>query len=392
MEEYTECKESRNYTELSDTLRTDWSYAWGAPTVKGKLKVYPQDFYVEELLGFEPSGAGEFLYILIEKVGVNTDYLAKRIAQVFDISVSKISYAGVKDRHACTRQWFCLHVLGKQLDLSTLSDVFRMPEQVRVLKEVRHSKKLKTGGHKGNRFVLRVRELERQDSDQFLERLELIKRFGVPNYFGAQRFGIDGNNLQHGLGFVGRGRQSKRRLSKTEGFWLSAIRSWFFNESLHRQVLSGQWERLYVGDIMQYSTQNQQRRVKALSNETLLALRTGKCSPIHPLLSDGWEKGTSEIRAKVIQEIIDQHSDLYKGFLTFECSREDRLTRIIPVDMAWELLQSKRSGDDIETPREDLILQFELPKGAFATTVMRELILLEDCSQYERSKGREERR
>ncbi|TDO96413.1 tRNA pseudouridine(13) synthase TruD [Marinomonas balearica] len=378
--------------ELSPQLNTEWSYAWGAPTVSGKFKVYPQDFYVEETLGFEPSGAGEFLYVFIEKIGINTDFLAKRLAQIADISANRISYAGVKDRHACTRQWFCLHLLGKPVDFSGLNDAFRSPEQVRVLKEVRHSKKLKMGGHKGNRFVLRIRELHRRESDQFLARLELVKRYGVPNYFGAQRFGINGNNLHHGLDFVGRGRQSKRRLSKTEGFWLSAIRSWFFNESLHCQVQGGQWESLYVGDIMQYWSRNEQLRVKELSNDTLLALRTGQCSPLHPLLSEGWEKGTSETRASIIRNIIEQRTDLYKGFLTFDCCREDRLTRLIPMDMAWELLESKKSETSTQEPSEDLILQFELPKGAFATTVMRELMNLEDCSQYVRTGGQEDKK
>lgn len=88
-------------------MNTDWQYAWSEPTNTGDLKTHAQDFYVEEQLGFEPDGKGEFCYVFIEKLGVNTDFLAKRLAQLAGIAPNKVTYSGVKDRHACTRQWFC---------------------------------------------------------------------------------------------------------------------------------------------------------------------------------------------------------------------------------------------------------------------------------------------
>ena len=77
-------------------MNTEWRYAWSKPTVTGDLKTHVQDFYVEEQLGFEPDGKGEFCFVFIEKEGVNTDFLAKRLAQIVGIAPNKVTYSGVK--------------------------------------------------------------------------------------------------------------------------------------------------------------------------------------------------------------------------------------------------------------------------------------------------------
>lgn len=355
-------------------MNTDWRYAWSKPTVTGDLKTHVQDFYVEEQLGFEPDDKGEFCFVFIEKQGVNTDFLAKRLAQMAGIAPNKVTYSGVKDRHACTRQWFCLHVLNQEPDFSNIQEAFREPESVRVVAQLRHSKKLRTGAHLANRFVIRLREVT-GDLDELEGRLNLIKQGGVPNYYGPQRFGINGNNLHNGKDFVLKGRQSRRKLAKTESFWLSAIRSWCFNEALSDQVENGMWMRLCDGDIAQFQHKDEQFRVKEVGALMHLKVMHGEISPVLPLISEGWEAGTGPQRESAIKaSLSDSDSmELVDALIAFDLSRDSRLARLVPMNMAWELL---REGEG----NAQLIVEFSLTKGCFATSILREMIDFTDKS------------
>ncbi|MBR7888630.1 tRNA pseudouridine(13) synthase TruD [Marinomonas sp. A79] len=356
-------------------MNTQWRYAWSKPTVTADLKTHVQDFYVEEQLGFEPDDKGEFCFVFIEKEGVNTDFLAKRLAQLAGIAANKVTYSGVKDRHACTRQWFCLHVLNKQPNLSSIQEAFRAPESVRVIAQLRHSKKLRTGTHLANRFVIRLRSVE-GDLEELEARLQLIKQAGVPNYYGPQRFGINGNNLHNGKELVLNGRQSRRKLSKTESFWLSAIRSWCFNEALSDQVENGMWMRLCDGDIAQFQSHDEQFRVKEVGALMHRKVLQGEISPVLPMVSEGWEAGTGAQREAAIKSSLAQSTDLIEGLLTFDLSRDSRLARLVPMNMAWELLSNKTDS----TNNTQLIVEFSLPKGCFATSLLREMVDFTDKS------------
>ncbi|MBD5772233.1 tRNA pseudouridine(13) synthase TruD [Marinomonas colpomeniae] len=351
-------------------MNTEWRYAWSKPAITGDLKTYVQDFYVEEQLGFEPDGKGEFCFVFVEKAGVNTDFLAKRLAQVAGIPPEKVTYSGVKDRHACTRQWFCLHVLNKEPDFSNLEEAFREPESVRIVMQVRHSKKLRMGTHFANRFLIRLREIE-GDINELEARLHLIKEGGVPNYYGPQRFGINGNNLHHGEAFVLKGRQSRRKLSKTESFWLSAIRSWCFNQSLSDQVENGMWARLCDGDIAQFQRKDEQFRAKNIEALIHLSVIRGEISPVLPLMSAGWEAGTGPQREAAIKNTLLESAGLLEGLNSFDLSRDSRLARLVPMNMAWELL------NDTEE-KAQLVVEFSLTKGCFATSILREMINFTD--------------
>lgn len=113
-------------------MNTHWQYAWTAPTGTADLKTVESDFLVEEMLGYEPEGKGEFVYVWVEKQGINTDFLAKRLAKLAGIAPNRVSYAGAKDRHACTRQWFCLHITSDAPDLAPIEQVFKAPEVVNL--------------------------------------------------------------------------------------------------------------------------------------------------------------------------------------------------------------------------------------------------------------------
>ena len=214
--------------------------AHGAPVLQARFRVAPEDFHVEEIDGFEPTGEGEHLLLTVEKRGMNTAFAAKRIARWAGIQEMGVGYAGLKDRHAVTRQRFSVH-LPKRVapDLASLQD-----DSLRVLEHAWHHRKLPRGALRGNRFELVLRQVqgEREAIDQ---RLEAIARGGLPNYFGEQRFGRDGDNVEAARRmFAG---QRVRREQRS--IYLSAARSAMFNAVLSARVQAGDWSTGRDGEV-----------------------------------------------------------------------------------------------------------------------------------------------
>ncbi len=207
-------------------------YAHGGPPLRGVLRATPEDFFVDEELGFTPDGAGEHVFVHVEKRGANTDWVARELAKFAGIAPDAVSYAGLKDRHAVTRQTFSLHLPGKaDPDWSVLQH----PE-FRVLEAGRHSRKLQRGALKSNTFRIVLREVQ-GDRAAAEQRIAAIKRDGVPNYFGEQRFGREGGNLAKARAmFAGRRVQRHER-----SLLLSAARSHLFNTLLAQRVEQGSW-------------------------------------------------------------------------------------------------------------------------------------------------------
>jgi len=352
-------------------MNMEWQYAWTKPQITGDLKTSVQDFFVEEELDFKAEGKGEFLYLFVEKQGINTDYLAKLLSKHAGIPENKITYSGVKDRHAVTRQWFCLHVLNENPDFSDfMSDVgnsLNENESVRIITQVRHLRKLKVGAHQKNRFVIRLRRLEGA-IEELQDRLALVALEGVPNYFGPQRFGIAGNNLVQGANWLSTPRSSKRRLSKTESFWVSAIRSWFFNRALSDQIDEGIWSRIFLDDRAQLQGTQSQCKVNEIDAPLLKRLHQMDIHPLMPLPYIDALNDTSTTRSNSMKKSWQKQEEVFASLITLGFSREERCTRLYPENMEWEIVDSQ------------LILQFSLPKGSFATSVLRELIDFNDCS------------
>ena len=165
------------------------TYLHGKPQGTGQLKASPEDFLVVEDLGFEPDGEGEHILVRILKNGCNTRFVADALAKFLKIHAREVSFAGQKDKHAVTEQWLCARVPGNTMpDLSQ----FQL-EGCQVLEYARHKRKLRLGALKGNQFTLVLREVSGRNDVE--TRLQAIAERGVPNYFGAQRFGIGGSNL-----------------------------------------------------------------------------------------------------------------------------------------------------------------------------------------------------
>lgn len=216
-----------------------------------QLKVFPEDFIVNEQLGFRPLGYGHQQYFYIEKKQLTTDAIIRYLASWRQCPKPEVGYAGLKDKQAVTRQWFSVPIKhGKPMELTD----FNFPG-ARVLGSSFHPKKIKIGQLACNRFTLTLRsimskttnsELDEYGKSQIAERLQNISKTGVPNYFGSQRFGYNNENIKTAYDILFMRRRCRDRFKK--GLALSAARSAVFNMLLAQRVSGGSWKRLLPGD------------------------------------------------------------------------------------------------------------------------------------------------
>ncbi|MBD3611360.1 MAG: tRNA pseudouridine(13) synthase TruD [Hydrogenovibrio crunogenus] len=337
-----------------------FAFAYGRPENTAVLKAEPADFQVDEHIAYTLSGEGEHLWVWVQKIGQNTDWVAKQIASWAGITAKEMGVAGKKDRQAITRQWMSLHLPGKQApDIGSL-DV----PGVTLLKAMRHHRKLQTGGLSGNRFTLVLREIN-GNLDQIETRLQKIAGKGVPNYFGEQRFGNDFQNLAKATAlFQGQIKSPKRH---QKSLYISAARSWIFNEILSQRVRQGTWNRAISGDVFQLegsqkwfaddSDPSLSKRVEEKGLHPTGAL-TGR--GVLPSQSDAFQ---------VEQAVLEKHPFWQAGLEKLGLKQERRALRVLPKEMHWEWLD-----------QQTLSVGFDLPAGSYATMVMRELfeVKLED--------------
>ncbi|MDG0968931.1 MAG: tRNA pseudouridine(13) synthase TruD [Porticoccaceae bacterium] len=203
-------------------------YFYDKPLATAVYRCSPEDFLVNEILDVQASDGGEHLWILVSKRDQNTSWVAGLLAKLVGIPRNSVGFCGLKDRFAVTRQWFSLHLPGQELDL----DVLEHPD-FDVLKAVRQNRKLRRGMHNGNQFRIVLHDFFVDDSD-LQKRIECIQAHGVPNYFGEQRFGHQGNNLFEVQKLVDNEGLKGNRHGK--GLFLSAARSWLYNLVLARWI------------------------------------------------------------------------------------------------------------------------------------------------------------
>ena len=330
--------------------------AYGAPSLAARLRVTPEDFRVEEVLGYDADGQGEHALLWVEKRGANTDWVARELAKFAGVSPVAVGYAGLKDRHAVTRQTFSVQLAGKaDPDWSTFPHA-----EVKVLAATRHSRKLKRGALRGNRFVLVLREVQ-GDRDAAEQVLQQIAARGVPNYFGEQRFGREGGNVEQARAmFAGRRVDRDKR-----SFLLSAARSQIFNEVLAARVERGAWDTPLDGEIWSLAGSRSWFGPEPFSDVLAERLARADIHPSGPLWGQG-EPPTVEIAGALEREVAAASSDLAAGVAAARMDQERRPLRLLPRDLKWRWLDDNA-----------LELAFELPAGAYATVVVRELATLE---------------
>jgi tRNA pseudouridine13 synthase len=194
-----------------------------------RIRTELDDFQVDEIPLYTPSGEGGHTFVRIEKRERNTEEVARDLARAAGVPAREVGYAGRKDRRAVTRQWLSVPGLDPEQALS-----LSLPG-VQVLEAARHPHKLRTGQLRGNRFVLVVREVDVETAARAATRLDELRRVGMPNRFGSQRFGRDADNAERGRDVLaGRLRPRDRRAAR---FLLSALQSAVFNEVLARRPL-----------------------------------------------------------------------------------------------------------------------------------------------------------
>ncbi|ADM99801.1 tRNA pseudouridine(13) synthase TruD [Dickeya dadantii] len=337
-------------------MRESLLWLHGEPAATGVLKASPDDFFVAEDLGFAPDGDGEHVLVRVRKRGCNTTFVAEALAKFAGIPARSVSYAGLKDRHAVTEQWFCLHLPGKT---EPAWSAFAL-DGCEILEAQRHRRKLRIGALRGNHFSLVLREVS--DRADVEARLALIAGKGVPNYFGSQRFGRDGNNLEQARRWANDEIRVKDRSKRS--FYLSAVRSELFNLMTSARLATYGATQVLTGDALQLTGRGSWFVVKpeelADAQSRVIA---GELQITAALPGQG-EPGVQEQALAFEQQCLEDQA-LLLSLLTRE--RVDSARRAImlhPQDMRW----SWRDDASLE-------LHFWLPAGCFATSVVRELLL-----------------
>ncbi|KEY58172.1 tRNA pseudouridine(13) synthase TruD [Serratia sp. DD3] len=336
-----------------DMANLTWQH--GQPRATGLLKANSEDFVVVEDLGFTPDGEGEHLLVNIRKNGCNTQFVADYLAKFAGIHARSVSYAGLKDRHAVTEQWFCLHLPGKASpDFSQF-----MLEGCQVLQTARHLRKLRIGTLKGNDFTLVLRHIsDRQEVEQ---RLQAIAVHGVPNYFGLQRFGHGGNNLVMARRWANDEIRVKERNKRS--FYLSASRSALFNLVTSQRLANQQQRKVLAGDALQLAGRGSWFVAKEEELPTLQQrLDAGELMVTAPLPGDG-EPGTANEVLAFEQHCLAQQPELLTLLRRERVEPARRALLLYPQKLQWNW------WDDATVE-----LRFWLPAGSFATSVVREMI------------------
>jgi tRNA pseudouridine13 synthase len=323
------------------------------PGTGGRIRARDEDFEVEEVPSYEPCGTGDHLFLWIEKRGVAPEFFARTIAQRLGTHPGNVGTAGLKDRHAVTRQWVSVPK-GCEANVSKLDG-----DGIRVLKTGRHTNKLKPGHLRGNRFRLLIRDANREANVSAI--LERIRAQGMPNFYGPQRFGRDGGTVELGLQCLA-GRAPKRIRPFLFRFALSAVQSLLFNDYLSRRLRDGLYRTVLAGDVMAKwplgglfvarDVGAEQARFDAKEIVTAGPMFGKKTYPA--------EGGAAEREASVLRD-NGRSAGSFGGFGKLVMgTRRHNLVYLDDLASAWE--------------PDGLQLSFTLPAGSYATVLLAEVM------------------
>lgn len=397
--------------------------------IGGALKRRPEDFLVQETPLYDPAGEGEHLYLMVEKRSLSTFDAIGVLARHFGVRHEAIGYAGLKDKHAITRQVFSVHCPGKKPeDFPMLQH-----ELMAVLWADMHTNKLRQGHLKGNRFSIKVREVEMTRALPAKRVLDRLTRSGVPNYFGEQRFGHMLNNHLVGealikgaydrvleillgpdpaypesqpsmraaflegdyerafhscsralhtertiLRMLVKGVEPKHAVRATGpralGFFISSWQSAIFNRVLAERVASGTFDRLLEGDL---AFHHQSRNTFEVTPEVLALeetrprLASFEISPSGPMWGTRMRRASGAIDADEVRA-LEASGVTLEDLATFDAQAPHL------IEGARRPLRVPITDTDVEGGTDEhgpyVRCMFDLPRGSFATTVMREVM------------------
>lgn len=327
--------------------------AWGGPAGRGRMRTAMTDFRVDEVLGFEPDGTGEHAWLWIRKQGANTEDVAQALARFAGVRRGAIGYSGLKDRNADTGQWFSIHLPGREEPDWAGFDC----DQWQIGRALRHGRKLRRGTHRANRFRLVIRDIEAEAGEMEL-RLEAVARGGFPNYFGPQRFGRGGENLDKARRALAGQSRAGRRL---RGLYLSAARARLFNRVLAQRVSDGTWCTPLTGDAIMLAGTHSIFRCTGTEPDLPARIAAFDIDVTGPLWGSG-ERLTGETIARNERRWIAPDIDLAEGLEAIGMRASRRPLRAPAQALEWSF-----ANDCLE-------LSFDLPQGAYATSLVREIV------------------
>ncbi len=327
------------------------------PGLPGRLRTTDDDFVVDEIPAYELSGSGEHLFLHFEKRGLTTHEAVRRLCRALDVDPRGAGTAGLKDRHAVTRQWMSVPCRDDARAQALGAGV----EGVRILAITRHGNKLRTGHLRGNRFALRLREVPVGREPEAAVVLARLAREGVPNYYGEQRFGREARNAADARRFIVDGERPPRDAFRRK-LLVSAFQAELFNEVLAARVADGLLARAVDGDLLRkedtgglFTTDDH-----ADAEARVAAFEVSATGPMF-----GARMRWPEREARAREEAVLGAAGLSEAHLE-RYARDGEGTRrplrIRPTDAEAEVV----------APGE-VVLRFTLPKGAYATVLVREI-------------------
>ena len=316
------------------------------------------DFQVDEQLGFEPDGAGAHLWLNIRKSGRNTRDILSEISKELSVAEKDIGYSGLKDRRAVTTQWLSVPIAQSD-DPPPAPEELPALAGVEYLRCVKSGRKLRSGAHRSNRFKIILRDID-TDKEGIERRLGSVNTRGFPNYFGAQRFGINGSNVEQAQRMF----TSRRKLSRFKrGIYLSAARSWLFNQVLAKRIQSDNWLQLLPGEACILDGSNSLFHCPIPDAETQKRLELQDIHTSGPLYGSGISAATDSVLA-LESECLKDFDVLCKGLETNGLKAERRALRARAHQLQWRWID-----------QSTLEISVTLQRGVYATSLLSEIVV-----------------
>lgn len=333
------------------------------PGIGGRLKDQPADFVVDEIPAYEPSGTGEHLFLWIEKKDLPHDQLLRRLSKILDLSVNDIGSAGIKDRRAVTRQY-----VSVPARCSDRVDQLNS-EELQVLRAVKHGNKLKTGHLRGNRFSIVLRAVTADAPTRIAPIVEVLQKVGFPNYYGDQRFGIEGQTLRLGYDLLA-GRKTPREIPYQKRKFLlrlalSSVQSDLFNKALAARLQDGLLSTVLNGDVMEVIESGGKFVAEDVSREQS-RLDAGETCVTGPMFGVKM-LSPRNVAAERETALLEQ-----SGLKIAELANFAQL--LSGARRAFVIRPGELTSRAID---EGMRIEFSLPSGTYATVLLRELMKCE---------------
>ncbi|MFT4650575.1 MAG: tRNA pseudouridine13 synthase [Flavobacteriales bacterium] len=331
-------------------------YPYGKALQTGVIKSQADDFRVIENLGFEPCGEGEHLFLHIEKESLTTLDLIEQIAREFGVKARDIGYSGLKDKLAVTQQWLSVHLPGQMNNVQIPSS-----SHYKLLQHSWHNKKIRSGSHRSNSFEVMVRNVA-QLSSQTQQQIDDVKAFGMANYFGEQRFGARQDNVERAIHTFTNERRT-RKLSRTKrGLYLSALRSFLFNQILTKRIEQNHWHQPLLGDVYMLSGSHSLFS-EEIDDNIIDRFQQQDISSAASLYGTGSSR-LSETALALENEVFNQYSEIVECLNAQKAKLQMRTTRVT--------VDSFNVVHDSDT--QSLKVIATLPSGCFFTTLLKHFI------------------